>query len=123
MRARPETIQWLTRYYALVDAGDVDGAAAFFADDATMRIAHGRPVTGREAIAQRLRAGLQAVAGFRHQLKDVWEEDGVVVFEVDVTYTRLDGRVVVIPGSAFCSVSGGLFTAQRLYADFGPVFR
>lgn len=122
MEASAATREWLERYYAAVDAKDIDAALDFFASDARLRLAGNDPVRGREAIGRMLGAGLDAVEGTRHQLKRIWEEDGGhVLFEVDVVYDLRDGRTVTVPGAAVCTVSGGRFTDQRLYADLSPV--
>lgn len=123
MEASAATREWLERYYAAVDAKDIDAALDFFAPDARLRLAGGDPVRGREAIGRMLGAGLDAVEGTRHELKGVWEEDeGHVLFEVDVVYRRRDGHTVTVPGAGVCTVSEGRFTEQRLYADLSPIF-
>lgn len=123
MEASEATREWLGRYYAAVDAKDVEEALEFFAPDARLRLGGGEPVHGREAIGRMLGAGLAAVDSTHHELKGIWEEEGgLVLFEVDVLYRLRDGRRLTIPGAAVCTVSQGRFTEQRLYADLSPIF-
>lgn len=123
MKASEATREWLGRYYAAVDAKDVERALDFFAPDARLRLGGGEAVHGREAIGRMLEGGLRSVEGTRHELEGVWEEDGgLVLFEVRVVYRLQDGRTLTIPGAGVCAVSEGRFTEQRLYADLSPVF-
>lgn len=123
MNASPETLDWLGRYYALVDAGRMEESSKFFAEDARLRFANNDPVVGRGRILGVLAALVDSLDGISHDLKGVWEEeDGVLVYEVDVTYARRDGGAVTCPGAVFCKVEGETFLEQRIYVDITPVF-
>lgn len=123
MRASEKTLDWLGHYYALVDAERMDESAVFFAEDARLRFANNEAIVGREGIDATLRALVDSLDGIRHDIKNVWEEEeGVVIYEVDVTYTRKDGGVVTCPGVVVCVVEDELFREQRIYVDITPVF-
>jgi ketosteroid isomerase-like protein len=111
------------RYYSLVDAGDYEAAAACFTANASMRIANGEPIMGREAILATFHTGLAAVDAIAHEVLGLWEApDGTVFFEVRVTYHFPD-RSVSLPGAVVCTVEDGLFKEQRIYVDFAPLGR
>lgn len=123
MMASEETFDWLRRYYSLVDAERMDESATFFAEDAKLRFANNEPIVGREGIDATLRGLVESLDGIRHDLKDAWEEEaGVLIYEVDVTYTRKDGGVVTCHGAVVSEVEDELFQEQRIYVDITPVF-
>jgi ketosteroid isomerase-like protein len=125
VRARPETIGWIESYYALMDAGRLDECDAYFAPDATLKIAHLPEISGAESIGRVLRGGLAAthVDGLAHEVARAWEEDdGVLIFEVVAHYSLSGGRTVDVPGVVIATVRDGRFTSQRIAADLSPVY-
>jgi hypothetical protein len=125
MRASEPTLQLITGYYELMDAGRLDECEQYFTPDATMKIAHHPEIVGWEAIDRIMRAGMSnpIVRSITHDVKNAWEEDeGVVVFEVHATYSLNDGRTVVVPGVVIGEVEDGRFKRQRIAADLSPVY-
>jgi hypothetical protein len=119
LAARPETIRWLERYYALLDSGRVREAAAEFLDpECTFRIANAEPVSFIDAA----RALAPFVKATRHRLLSVLEsDDGIIACELEITYTRHDGSAVTLPGALFGTVREGRFHEQRAYTDQTPL--
>jgi hypothetical protein len=117
--ARPETIQWLERYYALIDAGQGREVAKEFLDPScTFRIANDQPVGFMDAA----RALAPLAKATRHQVMTVLEgDDGTLACELQITYTRHDESTVTLPGSLFAHVRDGRFTEQRAYIDQAPL--
>lgn len=123
MTASKETVEFLNAYYRLVDAMKIGEFMAFFTPDARLIFANNEPMQGRDAIEAGLTQVLSSVDGIRHDLRQIWNvDDDTVVFEVDVTYSRKDGRDVRVPGSAVCEMRNGLMAQQRIYVDLAPVF-
>lgn len=125
MRARPETLEWIKGYYALLDNGRLDECDRYFAPDATLKIAHLPEIVGFEAIDRVMRAGMAnpLVENIVHDVRRAWEEDdGVVIFEVVARYTLADGREVDVPGVVIGEVANGTFRSQRIAADLSPVY-
>lgn len=123
MRAREETVDFIRRYYATIDEGRFEDNLGFLAPDARLKIAHNRPIEGRDAIANVMKSGLSIVKSIRHDVKNAWEEeDGTVIFEVAATYTMPDDRTIVVPGTVIAHVENGVFTDQRISADLTPVY-
>jgi ketosteroid isomerase-like protein len=73
-----ERIWVVQRYYALVNKGDIDGAAAFIADDALFINPTGNYKSKAEIVAA-LRA--QAKDGLTFELSNFREQDGRVVYD------------------------------------------
>jgi len=116
--ARPDTVAWLERYYALLDSGHVrEAVAEFLAPDCTFRVANERPLEFRDAG----RALAPLVKGLRHRLLSVLEAEGTIAAELEITYIRHDGSSVTLPGALFATVRDGRFIEQRAYVDQGPL--
>ena len=125
MRARPETLEWIKGYYALMDEGRLDECDRYFTPDATLRIAHLPEIVGFEAIDRVMRGGMAnpIVKSIAHEVKAAWEEeDDTVIFEVVAHYALADGREVDVPGIVIGEVSDGRFTSQRIAADLSTVY-
>lgn len=124
MKARENTVDLVRHYYASIDTTKrMDEAILFFTEDARLRFANNELIAGREAIHDALSGILDSVNGIRHEIQGVWEdEEGAVIYEVDVTFIRKDDREVTIPGAVFCVMQDGHFREQRIYVDFAPLF-
>lgn len=123
MPASEKTVKFLRDYYDLVDAGKVDEFMEFFAEDARLVYANNPPFEGRAAIREGLSQVLSSIAGIKHELRGIWDlADDMVLFEVDVTFSRKDGQDVQVPGAAICELRDGVMVEQRAYVDVMPVF-
>lgn len=119
MSARPETIAWLERYYALVDGGRIrELFDEYLADGCTFRMGNGEPMS----FIDEARQMATLVKGLRHTLVSVLEgEDGELACELEITYIKHDDTAVTLPGSLFARVVDGRFVEQRGYIDHGPL--
>ena len=123
-KASETTVDLVRRYYASIDkTKKMDEAILFFTEDATLYFANNEPVSGREGIHAAISGILDSVEDIRHDVRGVWEdEEGTVIFEVDVTYFLKDEREVSLSGAVFCEMEDGHFKEQRIYADLAPLF-
>jgi hypothetical protein len=123
MRAQPETLEWIRRYYELMDTDRLDECEQFFAPDATIQIAHHPPLEGWAALDRATRASLSLVKSIKHDVLNAWEaEDALVIFEVVAHYTLRDDSKVDVPGIVIAEIADGRFLSQRIGADLSPVF-
>lgn len=112
---------WVNTYYQEVDAGKMEDAMAYFADGASMRVANGEPVVGKEAIEQAIRRFFALFEAVSHELDRVWEpEPGVIVFEGRFRFDRFDGTSVAVPAAGVCRARDGQWLEQRIYVDAAP---
>jgi ketosteroid isomerase-like protein len=79
------------RMFATIDAKDVSALAAFMTDDVRLRLGNAQPVQGKTAFVEAVNAFVASVAGFRHELLNIWSDGDAMIAEFDVHYTRLDG--------------------------------
>src|SRR2546422_7134519 len=96
--------------FAAVDDMDVDGVAAHLSDDVVLAFGSSEPVAGKAGFEQTTVAFFAALRGLRHEIGDVWQpEPDVVITEMTVHYTRLDGGQLSLP----CCNTGSTWTSTR----------
>jgi ketosteroid isomerase-like protein len=108
--------------FATFDAKDVPALAAFMTDDVCLRLGNAEPVEGRSAFLEAVNAFLASVAGFRHQVLNVWSDGDALIAEFDVHYTRLVGGEVTLPCCNVFRLRDGLVAEYRSYIDATPVY-
>jgi hypothetical protein len=64
------------RMFAAFDSKDVSALAAFMTDDVRLRLGNAEPVQGKTAFVEAVNAFLASVAGFRHELLNIWSVIG-----------------------------------------------
>jgi hypothetical protein len=106
----------------LTEVRSPDDFASFFAEDAFYRFGNFPPLHGRAAIRESSIGFRSRVKSARHDIKNLWEIGDTVVCEMEVIYTRLDDKVVVVPCSEVIHFKDGLFQEMRIYIDMSPVF-
>ena len=110
------------RMFAAFDSKDVSSLAAFMTDDVRLRLGNAEPVDGKFAFVEAVNAFLASVAGFRHQVLNVWSDGDALIAEFDVHYTRLDGSEVTLPCCNVFRLREGLVVEYRSYIDATPVY-
>lgn len=108
--------------FAAFDAQDVSTLAAFMTDDVRLRLGNAATVEGKPAFVAAVTAFLGSVAGFRHEIVNVWSDGDALITELDVHYTRLDGREVTVPCCNVFQLRDGLVAGYRSYLDATPVY-
>jgi ketosteroid isomerase-like protein len=104
------------------DAKDVSAFAAFMTDDVRLRLGNAEPVQGKSAFVEAVTAFLASVAGFRHEVLNVWSDGDALIAEFDVHYIRLDGGEVTVPCCNVFRLRNGLVAEYRSYIDATPVY-
>lgn len=104
------------------DAKDVSALAALMTDDVRLRLGNAEMRQGKAAFIDAVNAFLGSVASFRHEIIDVWRDGDTLVTELEVHYTRLDGRQVTVPCCNVFQLRDGLVSGYRSYIDATPVY-
>jgi ketosteroid isomerase-like protein len=65
------------RMFAAFDSKDVSSLAALMTDDVRLRLGNAEAVQGKSAFVEAVNAFLASVAGFRHQVLNVWSDGRV----------------------------------------------
>ena len=113
--------EWLTSFYAKVDALDLEAVVAGFAPDASMCFGANPPLAGAEAIRAGLSGLFSVLDSMRHRFRRVWLSGDTTLLEATVTYHRSDGEVVPIPVLTIIDRTGELISDMRVYIDQVPM--
>ncbi|WP_114202795.1 nuclear transport factor 2 family protein [Janibacter anophelis] len=105
------------RYYALVDAGDVDGVVGCFAEDAVYHRPGYAPMEGRAALAE-FYGGERVIADGRHELDEVVVEGRRVAVHGRFVGTLKDGSAARVGFADFWVLDeADRATERRTYFD------
>ncbi len=114
--------QSLEALFAAIDARDAAGFADFLTDDARFRFGSAPAVTGRADIVEAVDAFFASLAGVNHVITAVATRDDMLFCEGETTYTRQDGRKVVVPFADVFEYAGDRIADYRIYADLTPLY-
>jgi ketosteroid isomerase-like protein len=113
---------WWRGLFAAIDARDATRFTAFLTPDARFRFGNLPEVVGREAIGAAVGQFFAAIGGCAHRLLGTWYGPGSAVCEGEVSYTRLDGRVVTVPFANVFALRGTAIASYRIFIDNTPLF-
>ncbi|HET6509042.1 MAG TPA: nuclear transport factor 2 family protein [Baekduia sp.] len=126
--ATSAALDTVKRYYALIDGGDAEQSYLLFAEDAVVRFGDHPELSGRDAIADRVRTMVALGRSVEHVIKRSYEVPGpedrtTVICEVTVTYVMLrSGNVIPHNGVTIHEVDlQGRIVRQRNVGDLRPV--
>jgi ketosteroid isomerase-like protein len=112
----------VARIFADIDAFDPDKFVAHLTPDATFRFANADPAVGRDAVREGVAAFFATIAGLTHHIRNTWEVGDTVIAQIDVEYTRQDGKTVIVPNADILVFDGDLVRDWRIYIDVTPVY-
>ena len=123
MRASTETVRLLTEYFATMEANDFQEFCSYYAEDMTLTFGNSPEIKGRDNIISAFSDALDKVVSLGHDLVNVWEEEGGVVFFEDIgRWTLRSGAVIEIKAASKITILDGKFVDQRIYVDNAPLF-
>lgn len=108
--------------YAAVEENDVEQYVTFFTGDASYKVGNYDPVIGPEGIRALALPLVDMFTSVTHDVKSVWELEDTVVVEMDITYSRKDGKVAVIPCVDVIHFAGNKVRELKAYLDPSPAF-
>lgn len=108
--------------FAAIDSKDAEAFADFLTDDASFRFGSAPAATGRAAIVEGVAAFFESLAGVSHVLTAVATRGDTLFCEGETTYTRHDGKEVVVPFADVFKYEGEKITDYRIYADLAPLY-
>jgi ketosteroid isomerase-like protein len=108
--------------FEAIDAKNVQKFASFLTDDVSFRFGNAPAVVGRTEVAKAVAGFFASIQGLRHRLTEVWREPNTMICEGQVTYTRLDGRVLEVPFLNVLRTRGQLVADYRIYIDVSALY-
>jgi ketosteroid isomerase-like protein len=108
--------------FADIDAMDPDRFVAHLTEDVVFRFGNAEPVTGRAAVREAVAGFFTTIDGLRHHVVNSWDVGDVSIAQIDVEYTRKDGKHVTVPNADILTYQGDLVGNWQIYIDLAPVF-
>jgi ketosteroid isomerase-like protein len=109
--------------FAAVDAGDADAVGRLVTDGVRFRFGNADVIAGRDSLVATSRDFSASITGVHHEITELWEpEPGIVVAELQVTYSRRDGGSLTLPCCNIFRMRDGLVDDYRIYMGVNPVF-
>jgi len=108
--------------FKAVDSNDTERFLGFLTAEASFRFGSSPPAQGREAIRAAVDGFFSTIGGCRHVLARTVAEEGVIICEGDVTYTRHDASEITLPFANVFELEGELISCYKIYADAGPLY-
>jgi len=105
-----------------IDTKNTERFLHFLADDAKFRFGSGPQVQGQSEIREAVNEFFSRIAGCRHTLHNFLADEGTLVCEGQVTYTREDGSEITLPFVNVLEFAGDLIAHYKIYADSGPLY-
>jgi ketosteroid isomerase-like protein len=118
-------LELIRELFTAIDRGDGGTAASMFADDIRFAFGNNPPVYGRGKVEGTMRDFLAGIAGIRHELTGLWQvasNPDIVVAEMTVHYSRLDGTSVSLPCCNVFRTHDRAIADYQIYMDVNPVF-
>ena len=116
---------WITDYYADVDAMRLEPFVARHTEDAVIVFGNQPPTVGTAAIREAFAGFWGMIGGLRHEVHHRWDVDGgdTAILEVTVHYTTRGGAAVPLPCvSVLDRASDGRVSSLRIHIDLAPLF-
>jgi ketosteroid isomerase-like protein len=107
--------------FAAIDRKDAEGFVSFLTVDASFRFANAPVMRNRKAIREGVGLFFTGIKKLRHRISGIWEQDGMIICEGEVTYTRHDDSALTLPFVDILRLKGELVFDYRVYMDISPL--
>jgi len=111
----------ITAVLRSVDAGDVDAFAEHLAPDVEFRFGNTPAVQGAQAVRVAVEQFLGSIRDIAHEVTDAWRFGDAVAAHGNVTYSRLDGSVLVVPFALVCYLQAERIRDYRIFVDISAL--
>jgi limonene-1,2-epoxide hydrolase len=105
-----------------IDNKDAKKFASFITPDGQFRFGNAPAAHGTEAIEQVVDWFFTTIKSSKHEILKTWvDEDGHIVWQGRVTYTRLDDKVVPVEFVNIFNMEGDKIKDYLIYIDNSPL--
>ncbi len=108
--------------FAAIDAKDAKAFTEFLTEKASFRFGSAPATHGKAAIETAVSEFFASLAGLSHVINAVVTKGDMLFCEGETTYTRHDGKDVVVPFADVFEYEGDKIAEYRIYADLAPLF-
>lgn len=116
------TTEHALRLFGAIDARNADAFVSFLTDDGVFQFGNGPAVRGKAAVHALVAGFFASIDGCAHRLVRLWNDDEHVAMQGEVTYTRKDGRLVVVPFVNVLRMRGDAIGEYLIHIDNTPLF-
>lgn len=116
------TTEQVLRIFRAIDDRNADAFVSFLTDGGTFQFGNGPAVRGKAAVHQLVAGFFASIAGCAHRLVHLWNDGEHVATQGEVTYTRLDGRLVTVPFVNVFRMRGDAIDEYLIHIDNTPLF-
>jgi len=116
---------WITDYYADVDAMRLQSYVDRHTDDAEVVFGNNPPAVGKQAISEAIGGFWSMIGGLRHERRNLWfvNDGSTAVLEALLHYTTKGGAQVSVPSvSILDQADDGRVSSLRVHIDLAPLF-
>ena len=116
---------WITDYYADVDAMRLQAYVDRHTDDAEVVFGNNPPAVGKQAISEAIGGFFSILGGLSHERRNLWlVNDGrTAVLEALLHYTTKGGaEVALLCVSLLDRAADGRVSSLRVHIDLAPLF-
>jgi hypothetical protein len=114
--------KFLEEVSASIDGKDSKKFASFITPDGQFRFGNAPPAVGTEAIEQVVEWFFSTIKSSKHEILKTWVDDnGDIVWQGRVTYTRLDDKVVPVEFVNVFNMEGDKVKDYLIYIDNSPL--
>ncbi|MDD5361927.1 MAG: nuclear transport factor 2 family protein [Ignavibacteria bacterium] len=117
-----DRIKWIESIGKAIDSLDADKFVEFLSDDCVFRFGNQPEVNGKIPTRDYVAGFFGMIGGSAHKVLDFWEKGNTVVWQGEVTYTRLDGKKVDVGFVNIFHLNGSLIEDYLIYIDNAPLF-
>ncbi len=114
--------QQVQHLFDAIDAMNPDRFVSFLTPDVVFRFGGSEPVVGQATVFGLVDGFWKAIGGSRHRLVHLWNDGPDVAMQGEVTYTRKDGREVIVPFVNVFKMRGDKIAEYLIHIDNGPLF-
>ena len=112
----------IKRYYAAVDAMDLEAFKAMHSKNARVIFANVPAAEGPDQIAGAIGQFWSTIGGLKHNFVNRWDNPEESILEVAVDYKRKDGKSVTLPCVSILKPEGDKVGELRVFIDVAPIY-
>lgn len=112
----------VARLFRAIDDRNADAFVSFLTPDCAFRFGNAPALRGQKAVHDAVAGFFQAIDGCAHRLVKLWNDGDDVAVQGEVTYTRKDGKQVVVPFVNVFRMQGDKIATYLIHIDNTPLF-
>ena len=114
--------QYLETIGKTIDSKDADKFASFLTENGIFRFGNADAVQGRKAVSDYVAYFFTMIKKSEHKIINFWEQNDAVIWQGEVTYTRLDDKKVTVNFTNIFYMEDDLIDQYLIYIDNTPLF-